>query len=85
MRHLIPHVALKVLVRRDVHAHTPVLQPCGLDLVRGGGHRRDHHVGQREALLQRRGGGVDDVPGVIAPCGRVSRTRDPRPFGVFLD
>lgn len=65
--HLISHILLKVLVGGNVQADAAVFQPLGLDFVRRGGDRRNDHVREREALLQRRVAGVYHMPGMVSP------------------
>ena len=57
--HLVSHVRLEILVRRYVHAHTPVLKRRRRDLERRAGHGRHHHIRHRKTPREvqlRRGG-----------------------------
>src|SRR6267142_5805749 len=86
--HLLSHVRPEILIRRDVHAHAPVLQPGGLDLVRRARHGRHDDVRESEAtreveLGRRVAHDMVRVEGTARtfPCARGRRG----PFGVFLD
>ena len=81
---LFAHILLEVLVCGDVDADAAVLEPLGLDLVRGVRHGRDGDVRLCEALLQRQCARVHDVPRVV-PRRALRVGHLLWAFGVFLD
>lgn len=51
--HLVPNIALEVLITRNVHTDTSILQPFGLDLVVLARDGRDDNIRNGKCVLQR--------------------------------
>ena len=87
-KHLISYIRLEILLPRDVHAHTPVFQRCGADLVRRARHSRHDDVRERQAareikLGRRRAHDVMRVVRATRPCCGSGGRRGS--LGIFLD
>lgn len=48
---LLPDVFLKILIRRNIQAYAPVLQPLRFHLIAGTWDSRNDHIGERETFL----------------------------------
>ena len=70
--YLISHICLKVLISRDVHAHTSVLQSGRGDLVRSTWYGRHYDIRKRKALrkVERGRHGAHNVTRVVRAARR---------------
>lgn len=53
---LVPNVRFKILLPRNIHTNTTILQPLGLDFIINIRDGRDDYVGYSQSVLQRESG-----------------------------